>query len=194
MRQKERIKPFLRRLDLTLLLTLIKPESIKLCPEDFIKIVDDVAAAVENNTNYWEENPDLRFAQLMTNLGFTWFDGIYYKEETELLLMLGYTAEESYLWGSNYDKHGNRLAKTVFRFIDELDDTHLKIMIDEAEEGKRLYPAGYLHLFQAELSNRGFTNIKLSKNGWAKQEELQNEADRLQEVKTLVNIKNILGK
>ncbi len=156
MRLKERIEPFIRRLDLPYLLTIINPQPPKTAkPDAFRRRCNQAIVYLLSQIDYWKDNPDLRFGQLMVNAGFNEFEPIYNREEKEILMMCGYSEIESTMWGSNYSEDGSRRDTTLFRFIDELDTTHLFTMLQEAEMKKRFYSIHMLSLFSEELSNRG---------------------------------------
>ena len=173
MRNKGRIEPFLGRVNICYLLTLVKPPEFRVSPEDFAKISQILAKDIEDNLkDMWLENPDLRFTQLLSNAGYFWFDTIYDREEKSLLKWLYSSEIEATLWGVNYDKDGNRLEHTEFRFIDQLETSHLITMINEANIGKRRYSLRYLYLFEKELNNRGVFDVTLTSAGIEIQKEL----------------------
>lgn len=162
MRDKHRIEPFLRRVDVGLLIAITgkfkKPEKAL----EYQKSLEDFIATPAFVTK-WLDNPDLRFGQYLFNEGIELFDYFYNHEEPDLLELCGYSKVESTIWGSNFDSKGKQLKEPVYRFIDELDDYHLRIMITEANMKERLYSPDMLKLFEQELCNRGFCNITVSK-------------------------------
>jgi len=166
MRNKNRIVPFLSRVDIPLLVTQLWNKDIG-GPEKAQEYIDAVTKHVESPEFLasWLEDYDLRFGQKLVNDGFDIFHLIYAKEESEILMMCGYLDVESYMWASNINEDGSIRQEQVLRFIDELDDKHLKTMITEANAGKRLYPVNYVKLFQKELERRGFTNIVFTEEG-----------------------------
>lgn len=165
MRNKGRIKPFLRRVDLGFLIAQLWSKELG-SPEDALNYQKDLEAHVYSDSflNFWENNYDLRFTQLLCNNNYILFEPLYNKEEKDLLMMCGYTETESTLWGSNYGDDGLQLKETKYSFIDELDDLHLRKMISEANNKDRLYSPDMLKLFEKELHDRGFTNIKVNPN------------------------------
>ena len=172
MRNKKRIKPFLSRVDIPLLITQLWNKDMG-GPEKAQEYIDAVTKHVKSPEFLasWLEQYDLRFGQKLINDGFDFFHRIYAKEESEILMMCGYLDVESYMWGSNYNEDGTQRQEAVLRFVDELDDKHLKTMITEANAGKRVYPRAYVKLFQKELERRGFVNIVFTEEG----EELQSK-------------------
>jgi len=101
---------------------------------------------------FWLENPDLRFSQVLVNLGIipnipgSW----YYLEEVELLERLGIDPTEYLLWGQNYDKDMKRLPQTIRRPICELETDHIKSIIN----GGWCNSPKFLDAFNAELKKR----------------------------------------
>ncbi len=129
MRNKLRIKSFLERVDIGMLLA---HSDLKFSiPEYAAELQEDIERYISSKAfiDYWLDNPDLRFAQALISL----------REEP------------------------------VCRFIDQLDNTHLFRMIDEANNFKRIYPVKYLLLFERELCDRGFCNVLVSQKAldWA---------------------------
>lgn len=124
----------------------------------------------------WTNNPDLRFGQLMVNEGFNIFDAIYHLEESDILVeYCGLSHPESHIWGSNYNEDGGVREKTLYRFIDELDDKHLSTMVDEANAGSRYYNPTMVDIFCEELHRRGFVNYSLTEDGLKKMRALGEE-------------------
>ena len=141
--------------------------------DSIVEFVHSPAFAV-----YWTSNPDLRFGQLMVNEGFNIFDAIYNLEESDILNQYcGLSRPESHIWDSNYNEDGSEWERTIYRFIDELDDKHLATMVDEANQGVRYYNPVMVDIFVEELHRRGFINYKLTDEGrekmWAMGDELQ---------------------
>jgi len=169
MRNKLRIKPFLERVDIGMLLAHsdLKFDS----PEEAIELGHTLTSMINSDLfiEHWIDNCDLRFAQALSTFGDDYFDCFFYKEEHELLQLCGYTENESHMWVSNYNEDGTLREEPVCRFIDQLDNTHLFRMIDEANNFKRIYPVKYLLLFERELCDRGFCNVLVSQKAldWA---------------------------
>jgi len=55
-------------------------------PEPSKELIDSIIENQEYILKYWKENPDLRFSQVLVNVGFPNYPGFwYYKEENEIL-------------------------------------------------------------------------------------------------------------
>lgn len=79
------------------------------------------------------------------------FDDIDY-EELSQFDNGGHEKRRKYLqWGSNYDKDMNRLPKTIYKFIYELDTNHIKAILQGNHTSNQLY----LETFKDELKYRG---------------------------------------
>lgn len=153
MRNHLRIKPFLEKLDtFKLLKAMAEEEGWVNSEEELTDISEKIREAID--VEFWEQNPDLRFGQMMFNRGYDIFSNIYYLEEPDILMMCGYDDVEAFGWVSVMDKDQN-LIDPVFRFINELSTDHLETMLTEVSEGKRLYPIQAIKMFQKELGKRG---------------------------------------
>lgn len=154
MRSELRIEPFLRRLDLPELIKHIYPDASK---EELGNMVDKSMEIInaEDFVINWQNNPDLRFGQLMFNLGCSFFDPIYNMEEYEILMDCGLPISKSLQWISYLDKDGHLLDKPISRFIDELDTDHLRTMVKEFFEGTRSYNEYIIDIFTKEIEARG---------------------------------------
>jgi hypothetical protein len=120
MRPKERISTFIKLVNLDL---LKERWNITTNLEKIFQTGDSIE-------EYWNENQDLRFGQMLINLNIipdsfaAWID-----EEYEILMAQGIAPEDCLYWTSYYDKEGNPLEKSVSKLICELDTEHiLKIM------------------------------------------------------------------
>jgi len=161
MRIKERIRPFIRRINVGVLIAHVWKKEYG-GPEkalDYQKHVEHYIYA-ESFITYWEEHPHFRFVQALGFYLQYLFDAFWHYEEDELLKLCGYNEAERTLWGSNYTEDGTKLSETVYKFVDELESTHLKKMLEEHNTGVRKYSERMLQIFQDELVARGFTNIK----------------------------------
>lgn len=155
----ERIPLFLERLDVEKLVLKLWYTTEDKEDSDYHIDLQMIIEEVRDPSfeEFWLNNPDLRFGQLMVNEGFPIFDAIYHLEESEILHnWCGYSRPESYIWGSNYNDDGSVREKTLYRFIDELDDKHLTTMVDEANAGVRYYNPEMVDIFCEELHRRGF--------------------------------------
>jgi hypothetical protein len=125
MRPKERIEFFLNNVDLEQLF-------IEIWKIPYTKdIISKIELGRENIEEFWKDNSDLRFSQVLVNLeiipnypGF-W----YYWDEYEILEQQGYDPAEVNYWGIIFDKDMNPLSEMIFKPIKELDTKHIEAII-----------------------------------------------------------------
>ena len=149
MRPSERIVPFVSKVfgdhKLEDVITKIYNLDGKYYHPDLYYMEDDVLT-------FWLDHPDLRFSQVLIALDILenepglWF----YTEDSDVLESLGYPDREILLWGQCFDKDMNRLAKTIYRPISELDTDHIKAIVD----GGWCRSERYLKAFDDELKYR----------------------------------------
>jgi hypothetical protein len=76
-----------------------------------------------------KDNPHLRFSQVLQHMGLyqsgTWF----YKEDYEVLIELGVQSRKVLFWGNNLSKNNNRLKKTNWMLIKDMDTEHIKAVL-----------------------------------------------------------------
>ena len=133
MRPKERIPIFIKHVNIRQLITdWFKNQ--KLPNLSMSKVIKEITTKILYLTQYWQDNPDLRFSQVLINTGLlpnipgTWF----YETDTEILIKQGCQPRDIILWGKNFDKEGNRLPKTEWILIKDLPTDHIKnILISE---------------------------------------------------------------
>jgi hypothetical protein len=99
------------------------------------------------------EYPNLRFSQILQHMGLyqsgTWF----YKEDYEVLIELGVQPREVLYWGNNYSKNNNRLKKTNWMLIKDMDTEHIEAVLNN-------------HFTHNVMYMKCFINeLKLRKNG-----------------------------
>lgn len=82
--------------------------------------------------NYWLENPDQRFTQVLVNTGLIPnYPGFwYYVEETDILEKQGINPREYIFWGVNYTKDMERLPNTKWTLLKDLKSDHIEAIID----------------------------------------------------------------
>ena len=155
MRAPERIDKFLSIVDKRHLLLNIW----KICNEDSrdnIINFHSILTLIEINKvkihDYWHENPDLRYSQVLVNLGIIPnYPGFwYYVEESDILRDQGFPISECLVWGVNYDKDMNKLPKTIYKYINELETDHMHAILDGSWTGN----PEYLEAFKYELNRR----------------------------------------
>lgn len=96
--------------------------------------IDDFDYVLLNHFNeiveYWKENPDQRFGQVLINLGLIedklniWID-----EEYDILIAQGLEPRDVIFWTSYYDKDNNLLDKPISRLIKDLDTEHIQTLL-----------------------------------------------------------------
>lgn len=156
MRNILRIKPFLSRLDVE---KLVKKIKASFNGYEDLSVKDSVSLVLNQINNpdfikYWEDNPDLRFGQLLYNMGIEFMNSIYNYEESDILQLTGLSPTQSNFWISYLNKDEKLLSEARLRFIDELDTDHLEKMIEEHENGIRFYTENAIALFNMELVKR----------------------------------------
>jgi hypothetical protein len=128
MRPKERIPIFFKLVDFK-----------KLEKEWNVKMIHQVLSSnlSKKVCDYWRENYDQRFGQVLINLGIV-PDNFYIwnVEEEEILDKQGINPREYLLWGQCYDKEGNELPEVRYRLIKDLDTDHIEAILNSE----------YLHL------------------------------------------------
>lgn len=74
----------------------------------------------------WETYPDLRFTQLLINEGYM-NDGLMWNiEEDDWLVENDFISIENIkYWGINYSKEGEKLDKTQFKMLKDLELSHI---------------------------------------------------------------------
>ena len=105
---------------------------------------------------YWERYPMLRFGQLLINDGYI-DDGPQWNiEEDDWLVSNGFVKiEDIKHWGSNYSNEGERLDKTQFKLLKNLDLDHIVNIIKFFERNNAIEQLNkkYLEYFNKRISN-----------------------------------------
>jgi len=139
MRRKERIPEFLKLLNW----------------EEFCKTyaIPTATFITEEMVEYWLENYDMRFGQMLINQGVV-ADGLslWVKEEEEFLEEQGIATQDFLMWGQNYDVDGNRLPETKHALIKDMNTGHITAILNSFYI--RLRPS-YATAFISELKRRG---------------------------------------
>jgi hypothetical protein len=161
MRLKQRIRPFLRRINVGVLIAHVWKKEYG-GPEEALKYQKQVEDFIYSDKflNFWEKRFALRFCQALVNHGYPPFDMLYHYEEHELLKLCGYNEAERTLLRLGYTEDDTKLNEPIYLFVDELESTYLKKMIEDNNSGVREYSNRMLKIFEQELHARGFTNIK----------------------------------
>ena len=102
--------------------------------------------------NYWTNNPDLRFGQMLINLELMpdklriWND-----EESEILADQGLPKREFMFWGSIYDENRNLLPEIKYRLIKDMKIDHIKAILNDVADHKMCCRLDYLEVFRNEI-------------------------------------------
>lgn len=149
MRLKERIPVFIEQLNESTLHKIF----IDWFGTNFEKTELLVLQDINKIECYWLKNHDLRFTQVLVNMGYIpntpgfW----YYSEDDEVLLKADCDSRDILFWGQNYDKDMNRLPETNWILIKNMNTDHIKAVI--AFMGEKL-PSRYKTAFSKELERR----------------------------------------
>lgn len=156
MRKPERIDNFIEKVDfhiLSLRWNIIFPELV-------YEILDDTSYIGDIDIiQYWKENYDQRFGQVLINLGLiadslqAWND-----EEDDILEAQGLPPEEYLLWTALYDKDKNLLDEPVTKLVKDLNTDHIEAILTHFEP--RLSPA-YITAFNNTLNEKR-TNAEIA--------------------------------
>lgn len=151
MRPKERIANFLEKVDWEYLLNKRWNLGISMDNEIWDYLYNDTW-----DIKYWLDNPDQRVGQVLINLNIIPDDfKIWVDEDVEILKDQGVPIREVLLWGQNYDKDMNRLAKTNWLLLKDMATDHIEnILIG----GWSREP--YTTYFKEELEYRKNNKIK----------------------------------
>ena len=125
---------------------------------------DVVQLESKNEINYWSEvfyawfnhmkkihreKPFLRFSQVLQIYGL-YKEGFWFFIEDDVMLMKFVEPREVLFWGNNYSKKGNRLKKTNWILIKDMNTEHIKAVL----EGNFTNNLVYLKAFDDELKLR----------------------------------------
>jgi hypothetical protein len=126
---------------------------------------DVVCLESKSEIEYWSEvfyekfkdikifhqvNPFLRFSQVLQFFNL-YKEGFWFFIEDEAVLMsLGVEPREVLYWGNNYSAKGNRLKKTNWMLIKDMNTEHIKAVLD----GNFINNLVYLKAFNDELKLR----------------------------------------
>lgn len=153
MRIVERIPVFLNLVDLN-----------KLTEDWKLEIpLEDVLSSYEGNfQKTWEKYYDLRFGQLLINLGLI-YDNFYIwnVEEDDILKKQGVKEREYKFWGSVFDEHGLKRPNIVYKLIKDLDANHLNNIIYSFKNRTMYINEEDLKLIKEELAIKNPNNKKL---------------------------------
>ena len=109
-------------------------------------------------TEYWNNNPDQRFGQMLSNLNLVDKEienTIWNIEEDRWLIDNGYIKFENIkFWGVNYYKNDKPRKTTKFKLLRDLDIDHIKNIIIFFEEYNSLNKLNkeYLEYFNSRIN------------------------------------------
>ena len=151
MRLKQRIDIFLKLVDIRKALDIYF-ERVNISEELKDTFTLTILEKYEKIRSFWKSNYDLRFPQVLINMGIIPnYSGFwYYIEEVEILLKLGIEPREFLFWGRNYDKDMHKLPKTEYLLIKDMNTDHIQAIID----GKWCISGIHYETFLKELERR----------------------------------------
>ena len=107
----------------------------------------------------WDDCPDYRFGQLLSNMDLVpkeIEDGIWNIEEDDWLIKNGYcNIEDIKFWGINYYKNGKKRKTTKFKLLKDLDTDHIENIIKFFEDQNMLHRLNkeYLEYFNKRVND-----------------------------------------
>lgn len=97
-----------------------------------------------------KNNPHLRFSQILQHMGLHKIGFWYHIEDEAVLMSLGVEPREVLYWGNNYSKNNNRLKKTNWILIKDMDTEHIEAVLNN----NFTHNVTYLKCFINELKLR----------------------------------------
>jgi len=110
-------------------------------------------------TQEWNNNPDQRLGQLLSNLNLVDKEienHIWNIEEDDWLIKNGYcNIEDIKFWGVNYYKNGKKRKTTKFKLLKDLDVDHIENIIKFFEDQNMLHRLNkeYLQYFNKRIND-----------------------------------------
>lgn len=137
-------------------------EDLEMPSSDIPDILDKWENNYENLKDDWLNNPQLRLSQLLViNNIIKNYNGFWYHiEDDSLMIKSGVLKEREILfWGKNYDKRGNRLDKTKWILLKDMDTDHIEsILQDISKKLCEILPL-YKNEFIKELRLRNLNKL-----------------------------------
>ena len=161
MRPKERIPIFIKHVNIEKLITDWFANT-KIPSFEIKAAIKRITTSILYLTQYWQDNPDLRFSQILVNTGYlpnipgTW----YYESNNHILIKQGCKPRNVILWGNVFDKEGNRLPKPKWILIRDLTTDHIEAIL--ISEKLHLNPV-LIRYFMDELEYRKKATVQLKK-------------------------------
>jgi hypothetical protein len=88
---------------------------------------------------FHKENYDLRFTQVI-QIKIAYFPGFqFYMEDAEVLEKLNVPLRLLLYWGQNYDVNNNKLKKTKYILIKDLDTDHIEAILQNVKNINNVY-------------------------------------------------------
>lgn len=109
-------------------------------------------------TEYWNNNPDQRFGQMLSNLNLVDKEVeniIWNIEEDSWLIKNGYcNIEDIRFWGVTYYKNGKKRKTIKFKLLKDLETDHIKNIIRYFEDQNALHRLNkeYLEYFNKRIN------------------------------------------
>jgi len=161
MRPKERIPIFIKHINIRkLIVDWFANEKIPCFSMN--NAIKEITTKILYLTQYWNDNPDQRFSQVLVNTGVlpnipgNW----YYDEDTTLLIEQGCEPRKVMLWGTRFKKNGELRSKPRWDPIKDLSSSHIEAILNDVKIGKYNLPDKYLSVFRNELVYRAQQCLK----------------------------------
>lgn len=108
----------------------------------------------EGIEEYWKENYDQRFGQVLINLELCNDNlSLWNKEEVEWLISNGYCkVEDISFWGNSFDKDNNRLPETRYILLKDITDSHIDGILDYYQGRLDRLNPDYLKYFEGRIN------------------------------------------
>lgn len=105
--------------------------------------------------HYWEQEPDLRFGQMLINIGCLQDKlRIWNDEENDILEDQNVPKREYLLWGSIYDKGHRPLKEIKWTLIKDMSTNHIEAIIRDVADSRMGIRMDYLEVFKQEIELR----------------------------------------
>lgn len=151
------------RIPIILKLFLTKPSALlKFLNEDDLYNCNTLYENWDEITEKWLEYPDLRFGQLLINLGYAKDGEIWYIEEDDWLIENKYLKpEEIKFWASIFDKNNKLLKVVQYRLLKDLETDHIKAILKYFNNNGRINDQ-YLKYFKKRIKKDDTKESKIN--------------------------------
>lgn len=128
-------------------------EFVNITKPDYNKLIFENKELIEKT---WLKNPDLRFGQLLCNLGLTSDldveNNIWNVEEDNWLIENNYcNIEDIKFWGINFYKNNKRRKTVKYVLLNDLKTDHIINIIKFFENNLNKIPVKYLEYFNKKI-------------------------------------------